>query len=439
MNSIQATTNATLQCPDSFFYDDPMLMVMARTSSIMDTTKYLREDEHVSEEKSPNPINHAEKREEEKVPYYKIKRGDATDPDILLKDLIDEYEKEKVKPVERTEKTLLEFKKYSNQKNYISCMRSTFKDLFNIKACDVDPESLRAWAEKYKEKTGFKASSINRSVTNLRILLRWASEEKNIITIYNLTHFKCLKEINGEYNEPRALKQTEVEKIFETLLKREDGIRLKAKVAATKGYNKYRIKQHEVPEKGFVDYLIPFFATSILTGGRNGSVAPLRWKDIDFKNNKITFQSCFSKTGKTVVTPMTEDLHLILWVWAEQKEVDFENISNDDRFVFISNHQKENKPIVEMDKKTWKKVMEDAGLVPFRWHDLRHTFASRLYENGERIKVISKLLGHSSTRTTERYLHIQPESCETAIFNLDKSMSIDPEKIKKIKHKKKAA
>jgi len=93
--------------------------------------------------------------------------------------------------------------------------------------------------------------------------------------------------------------------------------------------------------------------------------------------------------------------------------------SKDERFVFTSRHQKENKPIVSIDKKEWKKLLQEAGIPHARWHDLRHTFASMLVNKKVPIFAISKFLGHKSIKTTERYLHLSAEEARNAISSLE--------------------
>jgi site-specific recombinase XerD len=57
-------------------------------------------------------------------------------------------------------------------------------------------------------------------------------------------------------------------------------------------------------------------------------------------------------------------------------------------------------------KAFWKKLCINAGIKNARIHDLRHTFASILVNKGVSLQVAGKLLGHSDTRTTERYSHL---------------------------------
>ncbi len=66
-------------------------------------------------------------------------------------------------------------------------------------------------------------------------------------------------------------------------------------------------------------------------------------------------------------------------------------------------------------KRTLKKVLERAGIKDFRFHDLRHTFATRLVQRGEDIYKVAKLMGHKDIRMTQRYAHHSSESLRSGV------------------------
>ncbi|HJN39525.1 MAG TPA: site-specific integrase, partial [Chloroflexota bacterium] len=82
----------------------------------------------------------------------------------------------------------------------------------------------------------------------------------------------------------------------------------------------------------------------------------------------------------------------------------------------------------------WEGARDGAGLVNFHFHDLRHTFASRLVERGVPLLHVSKLLGHSTILMTQRYSHASEDALHDAVGRLDRpvgkfnvdSMPADP-------------
>ena len=54
----------------------------------------------------------------------------------------------------------------------------------------------------------------------------------------------------------------------------------------------------------------------------------------------------------------------------------------------------------------WAKLLSDADIKNFRWHDMRHHFASRLIKNNVDLQVVKELLGHGDIKMTLRYAHI---------------------------------
>lgn len=74
-------------------------------------------------------------------------------------------------------------------------------------------------------------------------------------------------------------------------------------------------------------------------------------------------------------------------------------------------------------RRSWERALDNAGVPRKKFHALRHTYATRLFENGTSILTVSRLLGHSSIRTTEIYTHVLEDvkakevECLDAIFN----------------------
>ena len=74
-------------------------------------------------------------------------------------------------------------------------------------------------------------------------------------------------------------------------------------------------------------------------------------------------------------------------------------------------------------QRSWKRALENANIPYRKFHALRHTYATRLFENGTSILTVSRLLGHSSIKTTEIYTHVLEDvktkevECLNTIFN----------------------
>ena len=71
-------------------------------------------------------------------------------------------------------------------------------------------------------------------------------------------------------------------------------------------------------------------------------------------------------------------------------------------------------------KKAFRKAVKESGIDHFRFHDLRHTFATRLVQAGIDLYQVSKLLGHKDISTTQRYAHHYSESLRDGVRTLDK-------------------
>jgi len=78
---------------------------------------------------------------------------------------------------------------------------------------------------------------------------------------------------------------------------------------------------------------------------------------------------------------------------------------------------KEGKPYVDI-RKGFKAALRRTGIKNFRFHDLRHTFASYLVMGGIDLKTVQELLGHKSFEMTLRYAHLSSDHKKAAIEKL---------------------
>ena len=73
-------------------------------------------------------------------------------------------------------------------------------------------------------------------------------------------------------------------------------------------------------------------------------------------------------------------------------------------------------------KKSWAQALRDAKIENFRWHDLRHTFCSRLAQKGVSLKVIQEAAVHKTISMSARYAHMDQTSLRSALAVLNRSV-----------------
>lgn len=86
---------------------------------------------------------------------------------------------------------------------------------------------------------------------------------------------------------------------------------------------------------------------------------------------------------------------------------------------FIFSSPRTNGELIDL-KKGFRKALEDAKIYNLHFHDLRHTFATRLADAGIPLSVIAELLGHSDIRMTKRYSHATDKAKCEAVQKLTK-------------------
>jgi len=134
---------------------------------------------------------------------------------------------------------------------------------------------------------------------------------------------------------------------------------------------------------------------SLATGLRKANVVGLEWSQIDLNRRVAWIHPDQAKKEKAIGLPLNNEAILVLrQLVGKHKE-----------FVFTYN----SKPVNQTNTKAWRKALIRADITNFRWHDLRHTWASWHTQNGTPIEVLKELGGWADIRMVQKYAHIAPE------------------------------
>ena len=171
-------------------------------------------------------------------------------------------------------------------------------------------------------------------------------------------------------------------------------------------------------------HLQPILAVAGFTGLRKSDVLNLRPENVDFEKGVV--QVMMQKTGDPVVIPIHPYLEPIL-----RRAIDAAGPGAP--FVFMSFRPKRDGTISKLGdiKNAFRGALKRAGLAEkgYCFHDLRRTFASILYSKGVPLLTISKLLGHRSVQTTERYLNVKLEEKRQAVEVLGEAFGRGPDRL----------
>lgn len=153
----------------------------------------------------------------------------------------------------------------------------------------------------------------------------------------------------------------------------------------------------------FTDHLKPMVLVSLNTGMRRGELFDLKWPAVNFTTKTITVVGDNTKTLDTRHIPMNRETAATLDAWKKQ--------SKGTGYVFPSQSGER----LDNTKSAWLNLLERAKIIDFRWHDMRHDFASRLVMVGVPLNTVRDLLGHSDIKMTLRYAHLAPGTKAAAV------------------------
>lgn len=154
----------------------------------------------------------------------------------------------------------------------------------------------------------------------------------------------------------------------------------------------------------FTDHLKPMVLLSLNTGLRRGELFSLKWHDVNLQAKNLTVAGEGTKTTETRHIPLNSEALSTLEGWRKQHP-------RKSGYVFPGLDGERMTDV----KTAWIELLKNAGVKDFRWHDMRHDFASRLVMAGVPLNTVRDLLGHSDIKMTLRYAHLAPDSKAAAV------------------------
>ncbi|RSL15576.1 site-specific recombinase XerD [Edaphobacter aggregans] len=146
-------------------------------------------------------------------------------------------------------------------------------------------------------------------------------------------------------------------------------------------------------------------------GLRRGEQYSLPWPDVEFEEKKIMVRN--TKTNTDRVVYMNED------VFKAFRGLKSLSLHRKRRVAGKPNNSAPDLVFAIADNKKWfASALRRARIKNFRWHDLRHSFCTRLAENGANAFVIMKAAGHKSAQTSARYIHLNEKTMRLAMEGL---------------------
>lgn len=152
------------------------------------------------------------------------------------------------------------------------------------------------------------------------------------------------------------------------------------------------------------DHLRAMIITALDTGMRRGEITSQRWEDIDFSRRLLYVTRSKTPEGEAREIPLTERLLELL----------LQNRKAEGVIIGFRGQP------VRIVKRTWKTALKNAGIRHVRFHDLRHTFNTRLMEAGVLQEIRMALMGHSAgSKVHATYTHIELPAKREAIRKLE--------------------
>jgi len=235
-------------------------------------------------------------------------------------------------------------------------------------------QEITTWQiEKYKakRKDEVKPATVNRELALLKHMyskaIEWGKCKENPA--------KKVKPLKGEVKRLRFLMPDEIQKLLSNC-----------------------------PE-----HIKPIVTVALHTGMRRSELLNLNWDQVNLDQGFISILDTKNHERRDI--PINQTVKTVLREMERQGDYVFCN-GNGNAFTTI--------------RKSFETALKKSGIEDFRFHDLRHTFASNLVMEGVDIMTVKELMGHKTLEMTLRYAHLAPNHKAKAVNILDRLMSLNP-------------
>lgn len=302
----------------------------------------------------------------------------------------------------------------------VKTIKTGFPNLLDKQLSTINAWTIEKWRNK-KRRTGAKPATINSYVNPLKGAMSRAVEW-GLLNSHDLNKVKALRTDNAVVRYLDKMEETE---LLDTLQKRDKRIKHERENA-----NLFRQQRNyplllELKDCNYADHLEPVVIIAMNTGLRKGELLSLRWGNVNLVNDYLTISGSDAKSGKARHIPLNQNSKQALVKWQsdlKQAKALTIALANSEAkagkesaiassYVFEGDNGNHLADI----KKAWGNLLEEAGIAKFRFHDLRHHFASKLVMAGVDLNTVRELLGHSNLDMTLRYAHLAPEHKAAAV------------------------
>ncbi|WP_313642461.1 site-specific integrase [Stenotrophomonas sp.] len=287
---------------------------------------------------------------------------------------------------------------------YVQRIAHNFPDFLVRSISDIDPDAINRWWNArlaMKSATGRTVQRVtaHRDFACLRSALSKAVEWKLI----DVNPLLGVRQRSVQSRKVVRFLSADEEARLRAMMAARDLAGVQGRANANAARRRYG--QPVLPDlqlDGYVDHLTPVVLLAMNTGMRRGELLSMTWGDVDLEAKMLTIRAENAKSGRQRHIPLNVEALDVLQRWAIR--------TGGQRIGRVFN--------VNDVKTGWTKLLADARIEQFRFHDLRHHFASRLVRAGVDLNTVRELLGHADITMTLRYAHLAPDTLAAAVAKL---------------------